>query len=180
MVKGLLPPYLSSLLPLPVNRVSSYNLRNSNDIQTIPARTNLYYTSFLPSAIREWNSLPLDIRNSDSLYSFNRNLNNRDRFVPKYYYSGNRKLQILHTRLRTGRSSLNQDLFYLSRSLQIRLYLDVEKLKTLNTLFCPDVYTKISVLTLITQSQKGGGGPYVPTHQFLSSFAWLIPSMYQL
>ena len=25
-----------------------------------------------------------------------------------------------------------------------------------------------------------GGGPYVPTHQFSSSFAWLIPSMYQL
>ena len=27
---------------------------------------------------------------------------------------------------------------------------------------------------------KGGGGPYVPTHKFSSSFAWLIPSMYQL
>ena len=111
MVNGLSPPYLSSLLPLPVNRVSSYNLRNSNDIQTIPARTNLYYNSFLPSAIREWNSLPLDIRNSDSLYSFKRNLNNQHRFVPKYYFSGNQKLQILHTRLRTGCSSLNHDLF---------------------------------------------------------------------
>ena len=47
MVNGLSPPYLLSLIPLPVNRVSSYNLRNSNDIQTIPARTNLYYNSFL-------------------------------------------------------------------------------------------------------------------------------------
>ena len=27
---------------------------------------------------------------------------------------------------------------------------------------------------------KGGGVPYVPTHQFSSSFACLIPSMYQL
>ena len=111
MVNRLSPPYLLSLIPLPVNRVSSYNQRNSNDIQTIPARTNLYYNSFLPSVIREWNNLPLDVRNSDSLNSFKRRLNDRDRYIPKYYYSGNRKLQILHTRLRTGCSSLNHDLF---------------------------------------------------------------------
>ena len=112
MVNGLSTPYLLSLIPLPVNRVSSYNLRNSNDIQTIPARTNLYYNSCLPSVVREWNNLPLDVRNSDSLNSFKRRLNDRDRYIPKYYYSGNRKLQILHTRLRTGCSSLNHDLFF--------------------------------------------------------------------
>ena len=67
--------------------------------------------SFLPSVIREWNNLPLDVRNSDSLNSFKRRLHDRDRYIPKYYYSGNRKLQILHTRLRTGCSSLNHDLF---------------------------------------------------------------------
>ena len=106
------PPHLLSLIPLPVNRVSSYNLRNSNDIQTILARTNLYYNSFLPSVIKEWNNLPLDVRNSDSPNSFKRRLNDKDRYIPKYYYSGNRKLQILHTRLRTGCSSLNHDLFF--------------------------------------------------------------------
>ena len=31
--------------------------------------------------------------------------------VPEYYYSGKRKIQILHTRLRTNCSSLNLDLF---------------------------------------------------------------------
>ena len=109
MVNGLSPPYISSLIPLP--RASSYNLRNTNDIQSIHARTNQYYNSFLPSVIRDWNNLTLDVRKSDSLYSFKRNLNNNDRFVPKYFYSGIRKLQILHTRLRTGCSSLNHDLF---------------------------------------------------------------------
>ena len=85
MVNGLSPPYLLSLIPLPVNRVSSYNLRNSNDIQTIPARINLYsYNSFLPTVLREWNNLPLDVRNFDSLNSFKRRLNDRDRYVPKY------------------------------------------------------------------------------------------------
>ena len=111
MVNGLSPPYISPLLPLPVDRVSSYNLHNSNDIQTIPARTYLYYNSFLQSAIQEWNNLPLDVRTSESLYNFKRRLNDRYRVVPKYHYSGNRKLQILHTRLRTGCSSLNHDLF---------------------------------------------------------------------
>ena len=110
MVNGLSPPYLSSLIPPP--RSSSYNLRNTNNIQTIHARTNQYYNSFLPSVIRDWNNLTLDVRNSDSLYRFKRNLNNNDIFVPKYFYSGIRKLQILHTRLRTGCcSSLNHDLF---------------------------------------------------------------------
>ena len=111
MVNCLSPPYLLSLIPLPVNRVSSYNLRNSNNIQIIPARTNLYYNSFLPFVIRKWNNLPLYVRNSDFLNSFKRRLNDTDRCIPKYYYSGNRKLQILHTRLRTGCSSLNHELF---------------------------------------------------------------------
>ena len=35
----------------------------------------------------------------------------RNRVVPKYYYVGNRKLHILHIRLRTKCSSLNHDLF---------------------------------------------------------------------
>ena len=38
--------------------------------------------SFLPSAIREWNNLPLDVRTSESLYSFKRRLNDRNRVVP--------------------------------------------------------------------------------------------------
>ena len=113
MVNNLSPSYLSSLVPQPVNAVSAYNLRNSNNIQNVPARSNYYYNSFLPSAIRDWNSLPLDTRNSESLASFKRKLNSRitRTFVPKYYYTGNRKSQVLHTRLRTNCSSLNHDLF---------------------------------------------------------------------
>ena len=113
MVNNLSPSYLSSLVPQPVNAVSAYNLRNSNNIQNVPARSNYYYNSFLPSTIRDWNSLPVDTRNSESLASFKRKLNSRitRTFVPKYYYTGNRKLQVLHTRLRTNCSSLNHDLF---------------------------------------------------------------------
>ena len=49
---NLCPTYLSSLVPQTVNSISSYNLRNVNDLQTINVRTTLYYNSFLPSTIR--------------------------------------------------------------------------------------------------------------------------------
>ena len=71
------------------------------------SRTTQYFNSCLPSVIREWNDLLLDIKDSDSVSIFKRQLKERNRFVPKYYSVGNRKLQILHTRLRT----LNHDLF---------------------------------------------------------------------
>ena len=111
IINGLSPTYLSSLIPLSVRSVSSYSLRNSSDIQTIVCRTAQYFNSFLPSVIREWNSLPLDVRNSTSVSSFKCRLKERNYLVPKYYYTGNRKLQILHARLRTECSSLNHDLF---------------------------------------------------------------------
>ena len=65
---------------------------------------------FLPSCIREWNEIPLNIRNSTSLSSFKQQFNNNNIKVPVYYSSGNRLLQIHHTRLRTNCSSLNQHL----------------------------------------------------------------------
>ena len=111
IINGLSPTYLSSLIPPSVSSVSSYSLRNSSDIQTIVCRTAQYFNSFLPSVIREWNSLPLDVRNGTSVSSFKCRLKGRNYSVPKYYYTGNRKLQILHARLRTKCSSLNHDLF---------------------------------------------------------------------
>ena len=111
MTHNLIPSFLSSLVPQPVQAASSYNLRNSNDIQNIPARSNYYHNSFLPSTVRKWNSLPLDTRNSDSINSFKQKLNLGVSCAPKYYFTGNRNLQILHTRLGAKCSALNHDLF---------------------------------------------------------------------
>ena len=60
MVNHPTPFYLSSLIPLTVSETSRYNLRNANNISTINARTNQYFNSFLPSTIRDWNSLSED------------------------------------------------------------------------------------------------------------------------
>ena len=57
MVHNLTQNYLTSLIPSTVNETSNYNLRNSNNIRTVNARTSQYFSSFLPSSIRELNAL---------------------------------------------------------------------------------------------------------------------------
>ena len=112
MFNQLTPVYLFSLIPQQVNAISHHYLRNSNDIQNIRSNTSLYHNSFLPSTLRQWNSLPVEVRQLNTLSSFKIFLNKDLQTVPTYYYSGSRKAQILHARLRTRCSSLNMDLFH--------------------------------------------------------------------
>ena len=114
MTQNITADYLSSLVPTPVSNESRYSLRNADNLKIhVPhARTTLFANSFLPSTVREWNLLPFDLRNTDSLSSFKCSLNsNSSTVVPAYYYVGTRKSQVLHTRLRTDCSQLNLSLF---------------------------------------------------------------------
>ena len=110
MYNDLTPSYLSSLVPQSINNLSQYSLRNADNLQSIHARTNLYFQSFLPSVVRKWNDLSDEAKRSSSVTSFKNYLNRNRTSIPKYFYTGNRKTQILHTRLRTKCSSLNSDL----------------------------------------------------------------------
>ena len=109
MKNQLTPDYLSSLVPPPVGATSRYNLRNSNSLQTVHARTKQYFYSFLPSTVRAWNSLSNNVKDVNS---FKCNLKPRKTQTPKHFYSGSRRAQVLHTRLRTNCSSLSLDLFH--------------------------------------------------------------------
>ena len=111
MVYNITPYYLSNLIPPTVSNLSRYNLRNSNDLQTVDARTRQYYNSFLPSTTRDWNSLSVETKQSESVNSFKLLLTKGKTTVPDHYYIGSRKAQILLTRIRTNCSSLNLDLF---------------------------------------------------------------------
>ena len=74
------------------------------------AKSQLYYNSFLPSTIREWNTLGKTVQSCPSVSSF-KNMSTRQP-VPNYYYlTGNRNEQILHARIRTNCSSLHYTLF---------------------------------------------------------------------
>ena len=59
----------------------------------------------------EWNNLPDDVKNAESILSFKRRINS-DRPTPNPLFAyGERRSQTLHTRLRTHCSSLNEHLF---------------------------------------------------------------------
>ena len=75
MQNDLLPEYLASLVPPTVGSTSSYPLRNSNDLHILHTNSQLYYNSFLPSPVREWNELPEQTRDSASLNIFKTRIN---------------------------------------------------------------------------------------------------------
>ena len=110
IVSGQSSTYLQELIPQEVSQTSDYNLRNSNNIRTVQSRTTLYENSFFPSAIKKWNALPLEERNSNSLSAFKATLTKDITYPPKYYFAGTRKGQVLHTRIRTGCSAVKQHL----------------------------------------------------------------------
>ena len=111
IINGLISNYLSDLLPPLVGDNNPYSLRNANDIQTFRARTNLFFNSFFPSAIRAWNSLPQDIKDANTVTAFKYRLNKNRQLPPKYYSTGSRIGHILHARLRMDCSSLNSHLY---------------------------------------------------------------------
>ncbi|MES9992837.1 MAG: reverse transcriptase domain-containing protein, partial [Candidatus Thiodiazotropha sp.] len=86
MMHNLTPLYLSTLVPQSVSNISHYNLRNSNDLQTIDARTTLYYNSFLPSTVRAWNDVQDEGKQCESVNSFKSFLNKDKMPVPKHFY----------------------------------------------------------------------------------------------
>ncbi|MCG8046167.1 MAG: reverse transcriptase domain-containing protein [Candidatus Thiodiazotropha endolucinida] len=111
MKNDLSPDYLCSLVPPTIGSTSSYPLRNANNLRILHTHSQLYYNSFLPSAVREWNDLPEPTRNSPSLNIFKSRINSNITLPPSYYSTGKRIGQIYHARLRTKCSSLRQHLF---------------------------------------------------------------------
>ena len=90
MNHNLAPGYLCDMLPPLVGDTSNYPLRNADDYTRVQSRTAFYGSSFLPSTIREWNKLPIDIRNVETLSALKTSLTNRNIKIPKYFLFGNR------------------------------------------------------------------------------------------
>ena len=111
MQNNLSPDYLSSLVPPTIGDTTNYPLRNSTNLLTVHASSQLYYNSFLPFVIREWNKLSEDVRYLPSIATFKRKLNSDVTKIPSFYFVGVRLGQIYHARLRTSCCSLNQHLF---------------------------------------------------------------------
>ena len=104
------PSYLSECLTPLVSTVSNYNLPNNANYVTPVIRLDSY-SSFFPTSVRLWNNLDVNTRNLPTVESLKRKLKNPTDKPPLYYNIGNRKINIIHTRLRHRSSSLKADLF---------------------------------------------------------------------
>ena len=124
---------------------TAYSLRNASDYKYIRSNTQLYYNSFLPSAVRDWNELPHTTRNAPSISSFKRSLNSTLIGVPLFYLDGKRIGQIYHSRLRIDCSSLNHHLF--SKNIMTACFAFVVDQKLPNT-------TCLNVIELKTCARK--------------------------
>ena len=104
------PAFLNDLLPPLISDVNPYHRRRLYDRRIPACKTELYKSSFFPSTTLLWNSLPIDIQTSTSLSQFKNFLKSTDHTPQPYYYLGDRRAQIIHTRLRINMSDLNSHL----------------------------------------------------------------------
>jgi hypothetical protein len=110
MVHGLAPNYLSVQIPNTVYQANRYNLRNANNLQQIPSKTELHMNSFFPSTIKAWNELNDEIKMADNITKFKSMTNpNRKRNTTLLLFCnfGQRRTEVILSRLRLGCSDLN-------------------------------------------------------------------------
>ena len=115
ILNGLAPSYLSSLLPIQQADRHRYETRNNDFITNFRCRTELFRNSFFPRTIRDWNALPVNIREKPSLSTFKSALSKTPEFnLPKplkWHDSGTRFENIHVSRMRNKCSGLASDLF---------------------------------------------------------------------
>jgi hypothetical protein len=108
MVNNLVPSYLTGLIPDNTQQRSGYSLRNRHALQVPFARTSRFYNYFTVSTVRLWNDLDEALRNLPSLDQFKSALKRTLGYATNklYIFSNHPLMQIHHTRLRLGLSSL--------------------------------------------------------------------------
>ena len=94
MINDLTPTYLMPLVPSTVKTHQRIIYETLKTLGLYLQEHSYIINLFLPSCIREWNEVPLNIRNSTSLSSFKQQLNKNNIKVLVYYSSGNILLQI--------------------------------------------------------------------------------------
>ena len=111
---GMAPEYLRHLVPPTIQSTTIYPLRNGDNLIVPFCRLSITNSSFIPSTVKEWNTLDIAIRKLDSLSKFKNaiRLNSQSNkiSVPKLYYYGPRKLNVILTQIRCTSSFLNHDL----------------------------------------------------------------------
>ena len=100
------PLYLQDLIPMKFGDIRPQS-RNPDDFYYVRARTETFRNSFIPSAVKLWNSLAIKNRTLE----YCKNIMSHVK-TPLYYY-GKRMSNIKHAQLRMQCSKLNHHLFLL-------------------------------------------------------------------
>ena len=111
---GQVPTYISDLISPLVRDISNYPLRNMNNYSAPFTGTEFFKKSSIPSSISLWNAADNSLKESNTLQSFKHHQKRSSTFnlkIPSYYLFGNRRLAVLHARMRNNCSNLNFDLF---------------------------------------------------------------------
>ena len=102
--------YLNDLLPSLVNDVSNYNLRNNTNYN-LPFLLCSYETSYFSSTLKLWNDFNTETCNIPSLLQFKSSIRHQPPRVDRHLSVGERKYNIILTRIRHRCSS--SSLFWL-------------------------------------------------------------------
>ena len=94
-----------------VNDRNPYNTRQGNNLSLPLPRTEHFRRSFLPTAIREWNILPEEVKTSNSRGSLKNKLRHKKNNNPYYDHELTRMSSVNLARLRVSNHNLNGCLF---------------------------------------------------------------------
>ena len=112
------PSYFQGLLPDIRLAETQRNLRNADLLSVPNHHTVSFRRSYFPTTIRNWNTLPPNIRSQTSLALFKREIINLLGCpAPSVYFlHGTKTKNTLHTRLRTDTLPLNAYLYQIQKS----------------------------------------------------------------
>ena len=94
------PQTLIESMPTEIVSKAKRSLRTHTNTTLPKANAEYHLQSFIPSTIREWNKLPVDVRNIPNLQQFKEQITPIKVKIPNYIYAGERNEQIIHTRMR--------------------------------------------------------------------------------
>ena len=97
---GLTPPYLKESCPPLTRDRTAYALRSALNITTPQQRTATYQKPFYPQTIRDWNSLPRNLRTATSIDAFKEGQKSKTGFkVNTLFHHNSSKAAINLTRI---------------------------------------------------------------------------------
>ena len=113
MMYNTAPEYLVSLLPLTVGDRTEYNLRNADDLDVPFAGSRSAYNSFIIRGARLWTNLPTHLQTIPKIEKFKYELIKNKPESNKLFYLGNRRDNVILSKLRMNCSELKSHLYNL-------------------------------------------------------------------